>query len=121
MSYIITTVTLQNVHGEEEEYEVGADVEYEPEDRECGWMSRYVVGEPDISAPGSTLKESRLAVDPQAPGWFPVGWSDICEDALTEAYKAAEGASFDDTDPDECDDTDIYDDRDYTNYIDEES
>lgn len=76
--YVIAHITLDGPDGEEE-YEVGAEVDYECEYRRGGV---YEVGEPEISAPDCTLKCSRL-VDPDT---LPLGWSTVAEEALIEAY-----------------------------------
>ncbi len=76
--YVKTSVELEGPDGVVEEYEVGADVEAE--------FGGYYVAGPDISAPGCSLKGSRLAPDPQAGGVFPEGWSEIVEEALLSAY-----------------------------------
>ena len=82
--YVKTTVTLEDLQGNEDDYEVGADVDvsydnYGGKERPCG----YDVGEPDISAPGCKLKDSRVA----NPEVFVSGWSTRVEEALVEAYE----------------------------------
>lgn len=89
MSYIIVTVTLENLQGEEDDYEVGADVEVAYDNRggadfACG----YEVSEPDVSAPVCALDDSRCYPDPQGGLVFAAGWSDKVEEALTDAYIA---------------------------------
>lgn len=86
--YVKTTVTLQDATGNEDEYEVGADVEpeydnYGGKERQCG----YVVSEPDVSAPGCNLRDSRIAQDPQDGGLCD-GWSERVEEALIDVYCA---------------------------------
>jgi hypothetical protein len=92
--YVKTYIILQDLEGREDEYEVGADVEYEPGGN--GWSPSHEVGEPEFSAPGSTLKESRLALDPQAGEVFPRGWSDAVEEALIEAHESRIADLYDD-------------------------
>ncbi len=115
--YVTTTITLQDLQGNEDEYEVGAEVEptYMHDGRSDRHMG-YEVGEPDISAPGCELKSSRLAPDPQAGGVLCDGWSDRVEEALVDAYVSKlEDMSEDRLDPDEYDD--IYADRDDGDYM----
>lgn len=70
-------------NGEEEMYHIGADVDesydnYGGRERWGGWE----VSEPDISAPGSTLSESRAT---QATiDALPAGWSERFEERATE-------------------------------------
>lgn len=78
--WVVTSVTLQDLAGNEDEYEIGADVEG------YGCSRDYDVGEPTFSAPGGELETSRLAADPQDGTVFPVGWSDAVEEALAQAY-----------------------------------
>lgn len=69
---MIATITLEG-----EDFEVGADVE-------LGYYGdAYEVSEPDVSAPGCTLKRSRLVDD----STLPKGWSDLAEEALVDAYR----------------------------------
>ena len=76
--YVKATVTLTDVLGNEDDYQVGADVDYDPGG--SGWAPEYSVGEPDISGPGGKLATSRILSDELlAPGW-----SDIVEEALIE-------------------------------------
>lgn len=93
MAYITTIVTLEDVHGEEADYEVGADVTYDPGDGP--WGPEYEVGEPDISAAWSTLDESRLHPNPQQPGVLKDGWSDKVIDALTRVAEDDDGLGLD--------------------------
>lgn len=87
--YVVATVTLEDLHGNEDDYEVGADVTVAYDNR-CGadFACGYEVGEPDISAPGCTLDASRIAHNPQGGGVLVEGWSDKVEEALTDAYEA---------------------------------
>ena len=83
--YVTVKVTLEDIHGDEADYEVGAwvDEEYLHDGRDR-WVG-YSVGEPDISAAGSTLEESRLYPDPQGGESLADGWSGVVEAALAEA------------------------------------
>ncbi len=76
--YVIAEVWIDCGHGLES-FEVGADVE-------CDYRGRYEVGEPDVSAPGSPLKWSRL-VNPEAS--LPEGWSEVVNGALRQAFDYA--------------------------------
>jgi hypothetical protein len=121
MAYIITNVYFETgPQGEEEEYEVGADVEpelmYGP--RGDVWTGHYSVGEPEFSAPGGTLATSRLAFDPQGGG-LPDGWSELVEGRLVEEYQEKCERRSDD-DFYEPDDDYMSEDVDHSNYIDEE-
>lgn len=80
--YVITTIVLDG-----DEYEIGADVEYEA----YGHFRGHEVGEPDVSAANCRLKDSRI-VDTDT---LPAGWSELASDALTEAYDAAIGDAAD--------------------------
>ncbi len=80
--YVIATVCFGD-----EEYEVGADVEYEP----SGPFRGHEVGEPDISAPDCRLKWSRL-IDPTT---LPDGWSEVVEQALVDAHEGKVGDMLD--------------------------
>lgn len=116
--YVKTYITLTDAHGDEEDYEVGADVSYIPGDHATrAWARWYEVGEPDISAPGCTLDDSRIAHDPQGGEVLEDGWSDRVEEALTDAYIAGLGED-DGPDPDEYDD--IYANRDDGDYMKDE-
>ncbi len=84
--YVITQVMFD---GDDAEYEVGAEVDYDPGDR-CQSPS-HEVGEPDISAPDCRLKWSRL-IDPST---LPDGWSDVVEEALVAAHEGAIGDMLD--------------------------
>jgi hypothetical protein len=110
--YLTTTVTLQDVNGNEDDYHVGAEVDYQSPGN--GWHGQYYIGEPDISAPGGWLKSSRLAPYPYNGGVLADGWSAAVEEALVECYLAV---CNDDTDPDEYD---MYDVGDNYNTSDEE-
>lgn len=83
--YVKTYITLEDLNGKEDDYEVGACVDYEPGGN--GWAPCHTVGEPDFSAPGGELSTSRLASDPQSGDTFPKGWSDRVEEALIEAHE----------------------------------
>jgi hypothetical protein len=76
--YVVTTVTFT---GDDSEYEVGAEVEHEPN----GPFHGYTVDEPDVSAANCPLKLSRI-LDQSI---LPKGWSDQAADALIEAYDSA--------------------------------
>ncbi len=76
--YLIAEVTFDVGRGDET-YEIGSDVD-------CDYRGRYEVGEPDVSAPDSPLKWSRL-VNPEVV--LPWGWSEVASDALRAAYEAA--------------------------------
>lgn len=116
--YVKTTITLQDLQGNEDVYEVGADVEPSlmhdgVRDRFTGY---YDVGDPDFSAPDGELASSSIARDPQGGGVFPTGWSDAVEEALVSAYQATcEDGDDEGPDPDEYDD--IYADRDDGDYM----
>ncbi len=75
--YVIACIVLDG-----DEYEVGADVSYEPD----GWAQGYEVDEPDVSAANCRLKDA-WAVDTHIH--LPGGWSDIAKDALVCEYQAA--------------------------------
>lgn len=76
--YVIADVELTDLEGNEESYQVGADVEVHHLGTEYG----YEVCEPDVSAAGSSLRLSRIVnVETLAPGW-----SDVVQEALIEAY-----------------------------------
>ncbi len=78
--YVIAEVSFPD---DDATYEVGADVDASYDyDRRMG--CQYDVSEPDVSAPDSTLKLSRL-VDTDT---LPAGWSAIAEEALVEAYES---------------------------------
>lgn len=102
--YVKTYITLQDVDGNEDDYEVGADVSFDPGGN--GWASSYEVGEPDISAPDGKLATSRLAKDPQAGGVFVGGWADALTEALVEAFQDKVEDMYEDSrpDPDEYED-----------------
>jgi hypothetical protein len=86
--YVTAYITLDTApDGDAEEYEVGAYVSYEPE----GPFAGHEVGEPDVSAPDCRLKFSRLINQDS----LPVGWSDMAELALIEAYEGAIGDMLD--------------------------
>ncbi len=82
--YVVACVTFP---GDDAEYEVGADVDYEP----SGPFRGFMVGEPDISAPDVALKWSRL-VD---TGTLPEGWSAIVEEALIAQHEGTIGDMLD--------------------------
>ncbi len=82
--YVITTVSFP---GDDAEYEIGAEVDYEP----SGPFRGHEVGEPDISAPDCALKLSRL-IDPDT---LPLGWSEIAEQALVDAHEGKVGDMLD--------------------------
>ncbi len=84
--YVITSVMF---NGDDSEYEVGADVDYDPGDRYQG--PSHEVGEPDISAPDCRLKNSRLIDDRT----LPTGWSDVVEEALVAAHEGTIGDMLD--------------------------
>lgn len=112
--YVKTIVTLTDLNGSEDDYEVGACVDYEPGGN--GWSPTYSVSEPEFSAPGSTLKESRLATDPQAGEVFPEGWSISVEEHLVDAYEGFRQDGDDlGADADEYDD--VYADREDGDYL----
>ncbi len=76
--YVIAEVVFDVGRGNET-YEVGADVD-------CDYRGRYEVGEPDVSAPDSPLKWSRL-VNPEVV--LPEGWSEVANEALRQEYDDA--------------------------------
>ncbi len=78
-------VALVNLGGEE--YEVGADVSYEP----SGPFRGHEVGEPDISAPDCALKWSRLIDETTLPD----GWSEVVKEALIDEHEARIGDMWD--------------------------
>ena len=82
--YVIASIVLDG-----EEYEVGAEVESEYGPRL--YDVSYEVGEPEVSAPDSTLKLSRL-IDSDT---LPRGWSDLAQEALIEEYQGAMGDAED--------------------------
>ncbi len=82
--YVITSVVLGD-----DEYEVGADVDYDQGDRYQG--PSHQVGEPDISAPNCRLKWSRL-IDPET---LPKGWSEVVEEALVAEHEGKVGDMLD--------------------------
>ena len=84
--YVKTIVMLTDLQGNEDDYEVGACVDYEPGGN--GWAPHHEVGEPEFSAPNGDLKTSRLAGDPQGGEVFPAGWTERVEEALVEAHEA---------------------------------
>ena len=75
--YVIAEVSFPD---DDATYEVGAEVDCEP--RHGQHSMSYEVGEPEVSAPDSALKLSRL-VDTDT---LPAGWSTIVEEALIEAF-----------------------------------
>ncbi len=83
-AYVVTTVTLEDVWGDEADYEVGAYCSqawdnYGGKERSCG----VDVGDPDLSAPNCTLDESSLVdVDTLKPGW-----SERVEQALADTWE----------------------------------
>jgi len=102
--YITTELELDTDAGTET-FEVGADV-----DPECHGV--YEVGEPDISAPGCSLRSSRAVLadpsvlDDDFPGSrlgiiLADGWSDDVKDALIVAYEGHLDSRYDDGIPDE--------------------
>ncbi len=108
MMYVKTTVTLEDCDGNEDEYEVGAEVD----DAYDNYGGREVldgcdVGEPDISAAGLTLDQAWLWPHPQEPGILADGWSAKVEDALAEAYYDLDRDLK--ADRDEYDDTSYFD------------
>lgn len=76
----------------DDQYEVGAHVDYDAGERGVMGPS-WDVGEPDISAPDCDLKVSR-ATDAEVAS-FPAGWSEDVEQALTDAYEGAIGDILD--------------------------
>ena len=108
--YVRTTVTLTDLQGNEDDYEIGACVDYEPGGN--GWAPCHSVSDPDFSAPNGELATSRLAGDPQAGDVFPAGWSDRVEERLIEEHEGRIGDREDDRDPEELR-------RDYYDLLDE--
>ena len=84
--YVHTYVTLTDILGNENDYQVGAEVDHDPGGN--GWAPEYSVGEPDISAADGKLATSRILSDEL----LQQGWSDTVEEALILAYSEDDSA-----------------------------